>query len=121
MISSTSNAPAELVDYAAGIAEIRERIDSSEWWVFLVATRRAIDLVHAVLDRHYSDTPGEALRTAFANVNGLQVAVVMARKLYMLPSELERIARVNVDGSRDIIITPDVPHDALAWFWRTFK
>lgn len=99
---------------------IFDRVDSREWWIIPQASATGSQLAQLIEEEFYSSTPERAMAfdAAFipAPAGGRPFALCLAKKIYMTPEELGQLLRApNIDGSQDILATPDCPLFVATW------
>ena len=104
---------------------IRERVNSRLWWTIISASPDGNRLAQAIENKFYSGDNSQffdmvmvpATNTAMPRIS----AIFFARKQEMSPKQLTELMQAmlaefpEVDGSQDVLLTPDAPFGFMQW------
>lgn len=104
---------------------IRERVRSRQWWVIVSASPCGSILANAIERKFYSGDNSQffdaVMVPAQSEAMPALAALFFARKQEMSPEQLSELLRgmidnaPAVDGSQDLLLTPDTPVSFLQW------
>lgn len=114
-----------LATESEAIRFIRERFQSRMWWVIVGASPDGITIAQIIEEKFYSGDNAQffdmivvpAMNEAMPPIS----AVFFARKQEMSPVQLSEVLQSvaselpDIDGSYDVLLTPDVPASFFEW------
>ena len=108
----------DLLDEDQARVQVREYIDSREWWMFPAPSSAILRVTGAAEKRYYSGKANEDFQILLG-----PVTLIAAHKRRMTGSQLQKLITKHgcsklkglVDSDRDILIDPENLGEALVW------
>lgn len=104
---------------------IRERVNSNLWWTIIGASPDGNELAKAIENKFYTGDSAQffdmVMVPAMNRSMPMVSAIFFARKQEMSPGQLAELFESiladapAIDGSQDVLLTPDTPFGFMEW------